>query len=162
MSISGFFSRLMFDREFRDKIEFLKKVVLFEGVSDKALGKITGIMHEKKYPGGETVFNEGQEGKLLYIVKSGEVAIIKGDKTISRLGEGQFFGEMALLEEIPRTATVKAVKDSELILMYKVKFDELLADYPSAGVKVVRNLATMLSARVRQAHDDILPGGSGR
>jgi len=61
---------------------------------------------------------------------------------------------MAILEEIPRTATVTAVKDCELILMYKVKFDELLDNYPSAGVKVIKNLAAMLSSRIRQAQKD--------
>jgi CRP-like cAMP-binding protein len=150
MSIGEHFVKLIFDKDFKSQINFLKKVTLFEGVSDRALGKITGIMHSKKYPAGETVFSEGQEGKLLYIIKAGEIAIVKGNKTISTLGAGEFFGEMALLEEIPRTAAAVAAKDSELILVYKVKFDELLESYPAAGVKVVKNIAAMLSSRIRQ------------
>ena len=150
MSITDYISKLIFDGAFRSDIQFLKKVALFEGISDRALGKIVSITHSKKYPAGETVFSEGQEGKLLYIVKAGEVAVVKGEKTISTLVAGDFFGEMALLEEIPRTATVVVSKDSELLLIYKVKFDELLENYPSAGVKVIRNLAAMLSARVRR------------
>ena len=150
MSITGCISKFVFDGEFRDKVKFLKKVSLFEGLTDRALGKLTGIMHSKKYSAGEAVFHEGQEGKLLYIVRSGEAEVTKGGSPIGRFGEGEFFGEMALLEELPRAATVTAVKDSELLLIYKVKFDELLENHPSAGVKVVKNLAAILSARVRQ------------
>ncbi|MFH1258291.1 MAG: cyclic nucleotide-binding domain-containing protein [Elusimicrobiota bacterium] len=150
MSIREWISGIFIDRYIKGETKFLEKISLFYGLSPKALMRVLNIVHYKKYFVGETVFSEGQEGKVLYIIKTGEVTVSKKNKIICKLYPGDFFGEMALLEEIPRSATVKVSKDSELLLVYKVKFDELLEDNAKIGIKLVYNLAKILSFRIRQ------------
>ncbi len=150
MSVREWITGIFVDRYIKGEIKFLEKISLFYGLSSKALMNVLNIVHYKKYFAGETVFSEGQEGKVLYIIKTGEIAVSKGNKIICKLFRGDFFGEMALLEEIPRTATVTVPKDAELLLVYKVKFDELLENNPKIGIKLVHNLAKILSSRVRQ------------
>ncbi|MBN1822843.1 MAG: cyclic nucleotide-binding domain-containing protein [Endomicrobiales bacterium] len=153
MDLRDLFTKIFFDREYKEKITFFRTVSLFSGLSDRALGNVLGIVHSKIYPAGETVFKAGQEGKALYIVKTGEVKVSRDGKEVCRLGSGEFFGEMALLEEIPRTATVVTSKESQLLLIYKVRFDELAEDTPRTGVMLLRNLASILSARIRDLKD---------
>ena len=143
-------SSFMLDRVFKEEVEFLRGVSLFEGVPANSLGVFLSIAHRKAYSDGETIFEEGQIGRVFYIVRRGEVGITIQGKRISSMGAGEFFGEMALLEELPRTATVTCEKDCELLLMYKIRFDSLLEKNPSAGVRLVRNLAAILSSRLRQ------------
>ncbi len=137
------------DEELKEKLEFLKKVPLFSDLGRGALADVYSISYEKHYSAGEVIFEENQPARALYIVKSGRVKITKREKDIAVLNEGNFFGEMSLLEEIARTAQATSVTDSKLLLIYKVKFDGLIEDNPSVGVKVIRNLAKILSSRLR-------------
>jgi CRP/FNR family transcriptional regulator, cyclic AMP receptor protein len=145
--------KVILDPEFKANIEFLRKVPLFADLSDRALGQVLTICYEKSYGTGEIVFDEGAPGKALYIIKSGEVVVTKQERTIAHLHTGDFFGEMALLEECPRSATVTVTTETVLLFIYKVKFDGLLEERPSVGLKVVRNLATMLSSRLRKTDE---------
>lgn len=153
MGLKQLLRRALLDPAFKANIEFLRRVPLFADLSDRALGQVLAICYEKSYGTGETVFEEGAPGKALYVIKAGEVAVTKQDRTIAHLHTGDFFGEMALLEECPRSATVTARCDTTLLFIYKVKFDGLLEARPSVGLKVVRNLATMLSARLRKTDE---------
>ncbi len=150
MILRELLANLIFDRTFKEKVDFLRKVPLFSGFSSRSLGKVASIMHEKQYFANDIVFNEGQEGKVFYIVKSGEVTVTRSSTVLCRLGPGSYFGEMALLEELPRTATVTAAAPSVLYLVYKIKFDELVDYNPAIGVRIMRELASILSERLRQ------------
>jgi CRP-like cAMP-binding protein len=160
MSISEFFKTIFFDKETKEKVKFFKKLKLFNDLSDRAVYKLMDIMYTKTYPANEIIFNEGDVGKAVFILKSGEVVITKMDKKdkqeriLSRFSTGDFFGEMALLEEMPRSATARTVQESEIVFIYKVRFDALLEHYPSGGAKVVHNLAKMLSARLRKTSEE--------
>ncbi|MEW6041796.1 MAG: cyclic nucleotide-binding domain-containing protein, partial [Elusimicrobiota bacterium] len=89
----------------------------------------------------------------IFIIKSGEVALFKSNKPLARLKEGDFFGEMALLEEVPRTATATAVTVAEIGFMYKAAFDTLIENDPRLGLKVIYNLAKMVSGRLRETSE---------
>lgn len=156
MSIRDWIANTFFNTHLKEGIKFLKKISLFSDLSAKDLRVVLGIVHYKKYFTGETVFSEGQEGKVLYIIKSGEVSVAKENKLICKLYPGDFFGEMSLLEEIPRSATVTVSKDSELLLVYRVKFEELIENNPRIGIRLIRNLAKILSARIRQTTESSL------
>lgn len=153
-SFRKFLINIIFDRSFKEKVNFLKQVSLFSDLSARALGKVVSIMHVKHYAKNDIVFNEGQEGKVFYIVKSGEVAVTKGNRVVFKLGPGSFFGEMALLEEMPRTATIVAGMPTELYLIYKIKFDEMIDYNPGVGVRIVRALASILSERLRETMEN--------
>jgi CRP/FNR family transcriptional regulator, cyclic AMP receptor protein len=149
MKIKSIFKRLVIDDEFKQKLTFLKGVSIFSDLNTRSLAEVYSIAYEKTYAKGEAVFEEGDVARALYIVKSGKISILKKEKVLANLEPGEFFGEMALLEEIPRTAKAVAVENSTLLLIYKVKFDGLLDDNPSVGVRVIRSLARILSSRLR-------------
>lgn len=136
MKIAKVLEELFIDKDYINKLNFLKSIVLFSDLNRKAINGIASISFEKSYEAGETLFKEGDLGRALYIIKSGEVDIFQKNNKICTFHEGDFFGELALLEEVPRTATVKVTKDSRLILIYKVKFDSILETDPSIGVKL--------------------------
>jgi CRP-like cAMP-binding protein len=162
MSLGTLAHRIFMDPEFEKQVEFLSRIPFFQGLHRHELGKLLGIMYAKTYPAGEVVFQEGDAGRALFIVESGEVAIVKSahaapahteDVVIARVGPGGFFGEMALLEELPRSATVKTTAESVLHFMYKVKLDAFMDRHPRIGVRVLHNLAKVLSSRLRVTSD---------
>lgn len=151
MSLRTLLGKIFIDLEFKKQILFLQHVPLFNGLSDRVLAKIISISNYKTYQSGEIVFDEGSVGRILYVIRSGEVEGTKGGKSLFVLRKGDFFGEMALLEETTRSVTVRAVKPAELMLIYKVKFDGLLDDDPRTGIKMLLNLSRRLSTRLRDA-----------
>jgi CRP-like cAMP-binding protein len=102
-------------------------------------------------PAGERVFEEGETGAEMFIIQSGEVEILKtGDNQEHRLAlleEGDFFGEMAILENMPRTASARAVTDCQLVRIDRSTFDQLVRNDPEIAIRMLRKL----SHRLRQA-----------
>ena len=103
------------------------------------------------YGAGDTVFEEGQDGAEMFIIQAGEVEILKdtdGDSCrLALLEEGDFFGEMAILESLPRTATARAVTDCALVRIDRNTFDQLVKHDPEIAIRMLRKL----SFRLRQA-----------
>lgn len=162
MQLKSILNNVFMDPEFEIKAKFLSQIPIFQGLHKLALGELLGIMVARKYLPDEVVFEEGETGRALFIIESGEVAVIKSithspenteKKVITRLGPGSFFGEMALLEERPRSATVKTTQGSVLYFIYKVKFDSFVEKHPGIGVKILHNLAKVLSARLRETSE---------
>lgn len=151
--LSKLLNSIFLDKEFKEKIKFLKQVSIFAGLDDRTLGKVLNITYQKKYLPDEIIFSEGDIGKALFIVKSGEVIITKQERTIAKLHTGDFFGEMALLEETVRSATAKTTQESEICMIYKVRFDGLIENHPHAGIKIIRNIAKILSSRLRRTDE---------
>ena len=101
------------------------------------------------FSAGETVFEEGQEGAEMYIIQAGEVEIFResDDSRLALLEEGDFFGEMAILENLPRTAGARAVTDCTLVRIDRNTFDQLVKHDPEIAIRMLRKL----SFRLRQA-----------
>lgn len=103
------------------------------------------------FSAGQTVFEEGQEGAEMFIIQEGEVEILKistgGSTQLALLEEGDFFGEMAILESLPRTATARAVTDCALVRIDRHTFDQLVKHDPEIAIRMLRKL----SFRLRQA-----------
>jgi CRP-like cAMP-binding protein len=102
----------------------------------------------KHFPRGTVLFNEGDEGEEMYIVRSGQVAIKKrvphGEKVVAVLEKGDFFGEMAMLERIPRTAGAEMMEDGDLIVLGSREFDELVKNIPEMAVRMLRKYSLRL------------------
>ena len=117
--------------------DFLKKVDLFAELSDEDLQEICGAVSEMVLPEGELLFAEGDRGDKAYIIKEGQLEIIKQtsgrEVLLAVRGEGDVIGEMALLEEAPRMASVRARVPTALITVRKEMLDNLLASSPSAA-----------------------------
>lgn len=122
------------------------------------MGLLAQSLFQRTYRKSEVLFEEGEIGRALFIVESGAVEIIKRGKAdspqvLALCGAGDFFGEMALLEETPRSAAAVAQTDTTVYLLYKTKLDSLLLSHAHAGIPVLRRLAELLSARLRHTSD---------
>ena len=150
------FKRWFTDPAFSHKKKFLHSLDLFAELKGVELGTIAQALHARTYRAGEVVFVEGDIGRALFILESGKVEISRsgpGGKPVVlyTLVPGEFFGEMALLESLPRSATATATEPSRLHLLYRTKLDVLLHANPRIGVAIMAHLARLLSARLRRA-----------
>ena len=150
-----FFKKVFFDAEFQRKKAFLKSLPLFADLRDADLGRLAQTLHLRTYHAGETIFLEGDIGRALFVLETGKVELTKrtaaGDqRKIFTVEPGEFFGEMALLEQLPRTASAVALERSRLYLLYRSKLDTLLGSQPRIGATVMTHLAQLLSARLRR------------
>ncbi|HKI86727.1 MAG TPA: cyclic nucleotide-binding domain-containing protein [Thermoanaerobaculia bacterium] len=117
----------------------------------KAVFKTTGKSADDfqvRFKAGDTIFREGELGTEMYVVQSGTVEIVKPflaqDQQLAVLEKGDFFGEMALLEDLPRSATARALSDVKLLAINGATFDQLLRDNPEIAVRMMRKLSRRL------------------
>ncbi len=164
MSVLKTVRRWFSDPGFARKKQFLRSLEIFKDLRDRDLGPLVSSLHSRTYREGEQVFVEGDIGRALFILESGSVELTrrgpKGEEKLYTLKPGDFFGEMALLESLPRSATATATERSHLHLLYRTKLDALLHAEPRIGVEIMGHLARLLSARLRRLTADtkfILP-----
>ena len=145
----------LYDEETLRKIDFLKGIRLFEGIKKRDLIHILENLQERTYLKNETIFKQGDIGRALFIVFSGKIALSRLDsdtgknEIIAEVRPGEFFGEMALLEEMPRTATVYATEETKVFMLFKIKMETLFFARPRIGVVIATQLAKIMSARLR-------------
>jgi CRP-like cAMP-binding protein len=139
-----------------DSTKILGKVEVFRGLSPGQLESLARVSEERKYRRGEAVFTEHSSGAQVYIIQKGKVCIELGLKgkpntaTIQRLGVGQIFGELALVDKRSRSATAMCEDDCEIITIDRDKLDELFEQDSRLGYVVMRNLAQLLAERLRR------------
>lgn len=143
--------------EAREMLNFLRASPLFSTLSKRELRSIAAIVHKRTYQGDEYVFRRGQPGAAMFILRSGEVEIIAHDgqgqeTTIATLGPDAFFGELALLDDSPRSASVRARTTSEIYAFFRTDLDRLLAAVPQIGYQVHRALAQIIGNRLKEAN----------
>ena len=130
-----------------ERILFLRSIPLFADVSGNDLRWINEITREKTYPAGKIIFKENDGGDALYIIVSGSVRIIKeGDQQVvlAILQERDYFGEMALLDREPRSASVEVQKDATLLIINQDDFQRLLLARPQIGFSLLKTLSGRL------------------
>ena len=138
-------------------IDRLKGVPLFSDLSTRELEQIAHITHIRTYEIGETVFYQGEPGAGMYIIEQGRVAIVlnlpdKDPLTLTDLEEGDFFGEMALLDESPRSADAVAYTPCTLIGFFRPDLLDLLDRHPRLGGKIILELSRIIGARLRSSN----------
>ena len=126
------------------KIELLKRVPLFSGCSKKELARIATLADEIDLRSGKTLIKEGTPGREFFVLVDGTAEIRRGDKKIDTAGPGDFFGEMALLSDQPRNATVTTTSEVDALVVTARSFHALLADNPLIALKVMRAVAERL------------------
>ena len=123
------------------KIELLRRVPLFDGCSQKELGQIAALADEISQPAGATLITEGTKGREFFVLVDGTVDIRRTGRKLGSLDTGDFFGEIALLTETPRTATVVTATPVRLLVITGQSFRRLLRETPSIQGKVLTALA---------------------
>ena len=135
--------------------ELLNKVPLFQNAPERALDISASAVRKRVYEPGTTIFQEGDKGEALYILAQGLVKLSKVDlggheKTLAILQPPEFFGEMALVGESTRSATVVTLNEVHAYLLFQDDFRKLISDYPVVSL----NLTATLAARLRGMDDE--------
>jgi CRP-like cAMP-binding protein len=123
------------------KVELLKKVPLFSKLGKDALHDVAQIADELDLPAGKEMATEGDRGREFFVLLSGEAEVTKGGQQINTMKEGDFFGEVALVTKMPRTATVTATTNVDVLVITERAFDSLLKKQPEIGRAVAEALA---------------------
>lgn len=130
-----------------DVVKQLSQVPLFSGCSRRDLQTIARVVKDIDHAAGTVIAREGEPGVGLFVIVEGTADVTIGDKRKATLGPGDFFGEIALLDGGPRTATVTATSDVQLLGLTEWAFRGLMAEHPSIAVKTLQQMA----ARLRNA-----------
>jgi CRP-like cAMP-binding protein len=126
------------------KLELLSRVPLFAGVGPEELGEIGRIVEEIDAPPGTALTHEGRHEGYFFVIVSGTVRIERRGQTINTLGDGDFLGEIALLDGGPRTATATTVTPTQLLTMTQQRFQRLLDVSPTIRTAVLEELGRRL------------------
>lgn len=131
---------------------------LFDGFTPDEISVFSSIISDKTIAAGMTVFIEGMPGESLFLVAEGTIRISKmlaegEEKTLVVLGADDFFGEMAILDGSPRSATARVVENAKLLLLKKSDFEKLCDENPKVGLKFIRNIVKVFTGRVRESNE---------
>jgi CRP-like cAMP-binding protein len=132
----------------------LREIPLFAGLSAGELRIIDNRLHERDYVKDEIVFDEGEEGQAIYFILKGKVLICRQgrpiDGAIAELSSGQFFGELALLDDAPRMAQVRAAEDCTVGVFFREDFLDLLQTHARLASKISMQLSRHIGQRLRE------------
>ncbi len=139
-----------------DERELLRSVPLFSELTEQDTVGLARLATRRRYPKETVVFFENEEGDFFFTIISGRIKVtILGDDgreiILSILGPGDFFGEMALLDNEPRSATAIAVEDTELLSLHRTDFQNTIGDNPAISHALIK----ILTARLRRANQQI-------
>ena len=151
-------ARFLWDNYFKKTDEegiftLLKRVPIFDGLNKRDLKAIERILHRRTYVAREPIFKQGDVGLGMFIIEKGDVSIVAGKhkQEISRLGDGDFFGEIALFSEQVRSATAIAMTETRVFGFFQPDLLGLLETDPTLGFSVVLRLARILAERLERA-----------
>lgn len=123
--------------------EHLRKIPFFEDLTPEDLGRVAKIGERRSFEAGQPVLAKGTQGQAMFVILSGRATVEAGGKT-HELGQGDFFGEMALLGRKPRSATVTAVDAVECLVFETMYFKPFLIKNPSVAVAILEGVVERL------------------
>lgn len=120
-------------------------VELFEGLGPQEIQHIEGVSVHRKFSKNTVIINEDDNADSLYVIETGKVKVFLSDKSgkeyvINTMGEGEHFGELALLDDEKRSASVMTLENSSFFIIYKQDFKELLTNHPAISIVLLKNL----------------------
>jgi CRP/FNR family transcriptional regulator, cyclic AMP receptor protein len=140
-----------------DRIQFLKTVPFFDRLSNRQLKTVSDIMFERSYDTDESIFEEGQPGAALFLILDGKIAIeIYRETSTTRLAvleSGAFFGEMALLDDTPRSANARALEPTQTLALYRNDLNDLAHRDAKTACQIFRSLAGTIGDRLRLTNE---------
>lgn len=129
--------------------EFLARVPIFANCTPSEIDAIVAVAQESAFQAGQIIVTQGTPGQAFYLILSGRVEIIRDGQSLGAFGPGDFFGEMSLLDQAPRSATIKALEPTLCMMLSSWDFKALLEQHPSIAVKLLE----ILSRRLRVADE---------
>jgi hypothetical protein len=137
-------------------IEVLRRIPLFAGLTYKEQAAVLGVANARKYPAGAEIVREGERGDELFIVARGRVAVEKDGIAIGELGPGGHFGEMGLVDDVPRSATVRALELVRILSIGRGPMMALMRKEPRLAVKLLWSFVQTMADRLRAANHEIV------
>jgi len=137
----------------------LSSIPLFKDLRKRDLTPLLKIIHNRTFVAGEIIFHQGDPGIGLYIIREGDVEIERenDDKikfTLASFSNGDFFGELALVDGEKRSASAIARSACKVSVIFKPDLDEFIEEYPSKGIKILNGISTIIALRLRQLNED--------
>ena len=138
-------------------LKALESVPIFDGLSHKELSEVARLTHERAYKKDEHIFKKHAPAEGMYVILDGAVEIKDPESgtIFASLETGDFFGELALLDEEPRSASAHAIQPSRLIGFFRTDLLTLMKIYPELGNKIMLNLARVLGERLRKTNEEL-------
>ncbi len=139
-------------------VETLKDIPLFQSLTPDQRANLATFFFEKNYTKNSTLFIEGMQGEILYVIKKGAVQLVKKtansqEAVLAVLREGELLGEMSLIDNRPRSASAKVAEESILLVMTKKAFNTMIEKYPEIALKVVMFFLRIANERLRKANE---------
>lgn len=129
-----------------EKIAALQRIPLFAGLSKKELRFLARMTSETTVHEGSRIVKQGEMGQEAMIIEEGTAEVVRDGEHVDHIGPGDFFGEMSLINHIPRNADVIATSDMTLVVMDSREFSSVLAEYPEVAVKILKTVVDRLVA----------------
>lgn len=140
-----------------DGIDLFQDLFLFKNLNFDETVALARICKVERFPAGVPIIEENSLGRALFLIKSGTVGVYKGEneRLLAKLGKGELFGEMSLVEDALTSATVKAEEDVEVVVLEKNSFMALLDSNERLGLKIYKSFCRILSERLRKMSGQI-------
>jgi CRP/FNR family transcriptional regulator, cyclic AMP receptor protein len=129
--------------------DFLSRVPLFSNCTPAEIAAIAAVTQEHEFEAGQIIVTQGTPGQAFYLILTGKVEILRDTNSLGAFGPGDFFGEMSLLDQAPRSATIRAIDHTTCLMLSSWDFKALLEQHPSIAVKLLE----VLSRRLRVADE---------
>lgn len=136
----------------------LRNVPVFAGFSKRELREVERIVHHRNYQANEVIFRQGDPGLGMYVIIQGSVQIVNNENpdnpiVYSELSDGDFFGDLALVDDANRSATALSSGETRLISFFRPELQSIITRFPAIGNKVLMNLAKVIASRLRKTND---------
>lgn len=137
----------------------LSKVPIFEGLGSRDLKNIQSLCHVRQYRKDEAVFHHGDPGAVMFIILEGEIMVYNDEgpvlREFARLSPGEFLGDLALLVDLPRTASARAVNFTRVACFARSEFQDFTRRNPEAGVTLLLNMSRMIGSRLIFSNNEL-------
>ena len=137
-----------------EEVELLRNIPMFANIEPSKLKLLAFTSERMAFKDGDVLFRQGEQGDSAYVIIGGEADVIvdtpKGPLTVAKLKRNDIVGEIAILCDVPRTATVKASSKLEAMVIAKDLFFRLIMEFPQMAVEIMRELARRLDATNRK------------
>ncbi len=151
------------DPDKKDILEILSKVPLFSQLNKNELRRVAKIIYERHYSKGEFLFRKGEPGAAMFIIRSGQVDIVmtkdEEDEEVgmilASLGPGSFLGELALLDDTPRSAGAIAATNTKAMAFFRADLNKLIDTEPKIGSLILKELALIIGKRLKVTNEQL-------
>lgn len=139
----------------KEIIDFLVDIPMFDDLHPQELNTVARYTNYIEVKAGDHIFKEGDKGEYVCFVTSGSLDVLKmtetgGNVIIATLAKGSSIGEMSVIDEYPRSATVRARTQATFLTLTRTGFDSILKEYPNIGIKILKGISRKLSLNLRQ------------